>query len=86
VPLSAAVKIPTEGDNHYQKQVLVAVILSLVAVIMMVISATYAWTFWRKSCEALDSEDMKLQSEVLKLHIPENIVLFTLAVPLLLTS
>jgi hypothetical protein len=52
----------------------------------MVISATYAWTFWRKACEALDSEDMKLQSEVLKLHIPENIVLFTLAVPLLLTS
>jgi heme/copper-type cytochrome/quinol oxidase subunit 2 len=73
LPLSAAVKIPTEGDNHYQKQVLVAVILSLVAVIVMAVSATYAWSFWRKAREALDSKDMKLQSEVLKLHIPENI-------------
>ncbi|XP_051187166.1 probable receptor-like protein kinase At1g80640 isoform X2 [Lolium perenne] len=56
------VKIPTEGDNHYQKQVLVAVILSLVAVIVMAVSATYAWSFWRKAREALDSKDMKLQN------------------------
>jgi hypothetical protein len=39
----------------------------------MAVSATYAWSFWRKAREALDSKDMKLQSEVLKLHIPENI-------------
>ncbi|KAM0856652.1 hypothetical protein ACQ4PT_048976 [Festuca glaucescens] len=56
------VKISTEGDNHYQKQVLVAVILSLVAVIVMAVSATYAWSFWRKAREALDSKDMKLQN------------------------
>ncbi|CAM0909769.1 unnamed protein product [Alopecurus aequalis] len=57
-----AVKIPTEGDNHHRKQVLVAVILSLVAVIVMTVSATYAWTLWRKSREALESKDMKLQN------------------------
>lgn len=57
-----ALRILTKEDNHYQKQVLIAVILALVAVIVMVVSAIYAWTFWRKACEALDSKDMKISN------------------------
>ncbi|CAO2201325.1 unnamed protein product [Urochloa humidicola] len=55
-----AVRIQTGGDNHYQKQVLLAVILALAAVIVMVISAVFAWTFWRKAQEALNSKEIKI--------------------------
>lgn len=76
--LSAAARIQNEGDKRYQKQVLIAVILALVGVIVMAVSATYARTFWRKARQALDSNDIKLQSEVLKLQIPESVVQFML--------
>ncbi|KAG8046926.1 hypothetical protein GUJ93_ZPchr0008g12219 [Zizania palustris] len=59
----------SEGGNHYQKQILVAVILALAAVIVMVVSAIYAWTFWRKAREALDSRDKKLSSTSTKGHM-----------------
>ncbi|CAO2187763.1 unnamed protein product [Urochloa humidicola] len=55
-----AVRIQTGGDNHYQKQVLLAVILAHAAVIVMVISAVFAWTFWRKAQEALNSKEIKI--------------------------
>uniref|UniRef100_A0A0E0LTB5 non-specific serine/threonine protein kinase n=1 Tax=Oryza punctata TaxID=4537 RepID=A0A0E0LTB5_ORYPU len=55
--------VQTEGGNHYQKEILVAVILALAAVIVMVVSAIYAWTFWKKARQALDSKDKKLSGE-----------------------
>ncbi|XP_062196798.1 probable receptor-like protein kinase At1g80640 [Phragmites australis] len=57
-----AARVQTGGDNHYLKQVLVAVILALVAVIVIVVSAIYAWTFWRKAREALNSKDIKISN------------------------
>lgn len=54
--------VQTEGGNHYQKEILVAVILALAAVIVTVVSAIYAWTFWKKARQALDSKDKKLSS------------------------
>ncbi|KAL6599147.1 hypothetical protein ACP70R_046011 [Stipagrostis hirtigluma subsp. patula] len=58
----AAVRTQTAGDNHSEKQVLVAVILALVAVIVMVVSAFFAWTLWRKAQEALHSKDSKVSN------------------------
>ncbi|RCV30586.1 hypothetical protein SETIT_6G107700v2 [Setaria italica] len=58
----AAVRIQTGGDNHYQKQVLLAVILALVVVIVMVLSAVFACIFWRKAQEALDSKEIKISN------------------------
>ncbi|KAG8046928.1 hypothetical protein GUJ93_ZPchr0008g12219 [Zizania palustris] len=66
----------SEGGNHYQKQILVAVILALAAVIVMVVSAIYAWTFWRKAREALDSRDKKLSSEVFKADSMKHCMVF----------
>ncbi|TVU42374.1 hypothetical protein EJB05_08776, partial [Eragrostis curvula] len=55
----AAIMIHTAQANRYQKQVLLGVILALVAVIVVMFSAIYAWTFLRKSHEALDSKDIR---------------------------
>ncbi|CAO2206406.1 unnamed protein product [Urochloa humidicola] len=58
----AAVRIQTGRDSHFQKQVLVAVILALVAVIVMVLSAVFAWIFWTKAQEALNSKGIKISN------------------------
>ncbi|GJN09787.1 hypothetical protein PR202_ga27823 [Eleusine coracana subsp. coracana] len=55
----AAIRIHTEQANRYQRQILLAVILALVVVIVMMVSAIFAWAFWRKSQGALHSKDIK---------------------------
>ncbi|KAL6646529.1 hypothetical protein ACP70R_018137 [Stipagrostis hirtigluma subsp. patula] len=58
----AAVRTQPPGDNHSEKQVILAVILALVAFIVMVVSTIFAWTLWRKAQQALDSKDIKLSN------------------------
>jgi heme/copper-type cytochrome/quinol oxidase subunit 2 len=72
LPLNAAIRIHTGQASRYQKHVLLAVILALVAVTVMVVSAVFAWSFWKKSQEALNSKDIKTSSEFLMEIFPTS--------------
>ncbi|XP_020112370.1 probable receptor-like protein kinase At1g80640 [Ananas comosus] len=68
-PPSTVMQIIVEKHHHYHKELMVATVLSSIAIFMIIISAFCAWILWRRTTQTADSKDIQSSDSTMGLAL-----------------